>query len=71
MENLKILNSCTLIALDFFLLSLIHVMVEKVSFLGQIFEMEIWMDLHVMSSPESENDIFSIWSVCMCVSVCA
>ena len=28
------------------------------------------MDLHVLRSPESENHIFSVWSVCMCVSVC-
>ena len=43
-----------------FLLS--HV-VEKVLFLGQIFEMEIWMDLHIMKSPETENQIFNVWSV--------
>ena len=42
-------------------------MVEKVWFLDQIFEMEILMDLHVMRSPESENHIFSVWSVCLCV----
>ena len=36
-------------------------------FLGQIFEVEILMVLHVLRSPESENHIFSIWSVCMCV----
>ena len=28
------------------------------------------MDLHVLRSPESENHIFSKWSVCMCVCVC-
>ena len=40
--------------------------------LGQIFEMEILMDLYVLRSPESENHIFSKWSVCMfvCLSVC-
>ena len=27
------------------------------------------MDLHVLRSPESENNIFSVWSVCMCVDV--
>ena len=44
-------------------------MIEKVLFWGQIFEIEILMDLHVMKTPESKNQIFSIWSVCMCVSV--
>ena len=53
----------------FFLLMLVT---EKILFLGQIFEMEILMDLHVMRTPESENHIFSVWSVCACVcaSVC-
>ena len=50
----------------FFLLS----KVEKVMFWGQIFEMEILMDLHVLRSPESEKHIFSVWSVCMCVCLC-
>ena len=36
---------------------------------GQIFEMEILMDLHVLRSPESEKHIFSLQSVCMCVCV--
>ena len=34
-----------------FLLSLKHAMVEKVLFLGQIFEMEILMDLYVLRCP--------------------
>ena len=42
------------------LLSLTHVMVEKVLFLGQLFEMEILMDLHAMRSSESENHVFSV-----------
>ena len=42
-------------------------MVEKVLLLGQIFKMEILMDLHVFRAPESENHIFSKWTVCMCV----
>ena len=41
---------------------------KKVLFLGQIFEVEILMDIHVLSSLESQNHIFSVWSVC--VSVC-
>ena len=28
------------------------------------------MDLHVLKSPESENHIFSVWSVCMSLYVC-
>ena len=47
-----------------------YLKVEKVLFLGQIFEMEILMDLHVLRSPESENLIFSKWSVCVCVCDC-
>ena len=38
---------------------------------GQIFEMEILTDLHVLKSPESENNTFSVWSVCMYVCICA
>ena len=38
-------------------------------FMGQIFEMEILMELHVLRSPESKNHIFSKWSVCAYVSV--
>ena len=34
------------------------------------FEMQILMDIHVLRSPEFENHIFSVWSVCMCVCVC-
>ena len=44
------------------LLSLTHVL-----FLGQIFEIEILMELHIMRSPEFENHIFIVWSVCMYV----
>ena len=53
----------------YFLLSLTQVMVKKILFQGQIFEMEILMDLHFISSPESENNTFRIRSVCMCVCV--
>ena len=42
-------------------------MEEKVLFLGQIFEKKIFMDLHAMRSPESENHIFNVWSVCVFV----
>ena len=31
--------------------------------MGQIFEMEFLMDLRVLRSVESENHIFSVWSV--------
>ena len=44
-------------------------MVEKVLFLGQVYEMVILMDLHRLKIPESKNYIFSAWSVCMCVFV--
>ena len=44
-------------------------MVEKVFFLGQILELEILMDLYVIRSPEYNEHIFIIWSVCMCVYV--
>ena len=42
-----------------FLLSLNHVMVEKILLLGQIFEMDISVDLHVLRTAESKNQIFS------------
>ena len=45
-------------------------MVEKELFLSQIFKTEILIDLYFMRTPESENHTFSIWSVCMCVSLC-
>ena len=38
-------------------------------FWGQIFELEILMDLHVLKAPESEDRIFEVWSVCMCVCI--
>ena len=44
--------------------------VQKMLFLGQIFEMVIFMDLQILRSFESENHIFSAWSVCMCFCVC-
>ena len=45
-------------------------MEEKVLFLGQIFEMEILMDLHVMKTPESKKSHFyRLVSVHVCVSV--
>ena len=42
-------------------------MEEKLLFLGQIFEAEILMNLHVMIVSASENHISSVWSVCLCV----
>ena len=61
-------DSCYLILLSLFL-SLTHLMIEKVLFLGQIFEMEILVDLHDLSPVESENYILNVSSVCMCVCV--
>ena len=45
-------------------------MVEKILFLRQIFQMEILTDLQVLMSSEPESNIFSYWSVCICISVC-
>ena len=42
-------------------------MVKKVLFVGQIFEIEILVDLHFLRTPESENHIFRGWSVCVCL----
>ena len=55
---------------NIFLLFLIHVMVEKVLFWGWNFKMENLMVFHVMRTPEFENHIFSVWSVCVCVCPC-
>ena len=52
-----------------FLLSLDHVMEEKIFIGGQIFKKEFLMDLQVMRAPESENHIFSAWFLYMYVSV--
>ena len=46
-----------------------YLLVEKLLFLGRIFKMEISMDLYVLRSLESENHIFSVWSVCVCLCV--
>ena len=48
-------------------------MIKELLNLGQIFEMDILMDLHVLRSPEPENHIgWSVWVyVCVCVCVCA
>ena len=54
--------------LFYFLLSIY--MVKKVLFLGQFFEIEFLLFLHVLRSPESENQVFSGLSVCVCVCVC-
>ena len=45
-------------------------MAEKILIFGKIFEIDILMDLHVLTILESENHIFRGWSVCMCVSLC-
>ena len=54
----------------YFLLSLIIYRIEKVLFSGRFFEIEFSLDLHVLRSPESENHVFSGWSVCVSVCVC-
>ena len=53
-----------------FLLSLANMWQRKYYFGGQIFNIEILIDLHVLRSPQSENYIFCVWSVCMCVCLC-
>ena len=40
-----------------------YLKVDKVLLKGQIFEMQILMNLRVLMSPESENRILSVWSV--------
>ena len=42
-------------------------MVEKIIFWSQILEVDILMDLHILRSSKSENDIFSGWSEYVCV----
>ena len=47
-----------------------YLQVEKVLFWGQIFEVEILMDLHVLRFPESETTFLEFGlCVCVCVSV--
>ena len=52
------------------LLSLTHVIEVKALFLGQIFEMQILMDLHVIRTSESGNHFCVCLLVCMCMCVC-
>ena len=63
-HNLAVMHNFTFVH---FSLSHTHVMVEKVLFWGQISEVEILMDLHIMRSTESEIHIFSGCSVRMYV----
>ena len=44
-----------------------YLKVENMLFWGQIFELQILIDLPVLEYSESKNHIFSVWSVCMCV----
>ena len=60
-------HSVNYIITFFIFTSLYPCMIQKVFILGQFFEMQILMDLHVLKSPESENDIFSRWSLSLCV----
>ena len=50
----------------FFTFSYLY-MVEKVLFFSHIFGIKFLMDLHVLRATESENHIFSGWSVCVCL----
>ena len=57
--------------LKYLLHSLKHLRVEKVLFSSKIFEMDIFTDLQVLRSPESQCDNFSNSSVyCVFVRVC-
>ena len=56
--------------ITFIIFTFSYLLTEKVLFSGQISEMEILMELHVLRSPESENHIFSVWCVYACVCVC-
>ena len=51
------------------LLRFLRIPHEKVLFLGQIYKMEILIDLPILRSPESENHIYSDLCVCMCLTV--
>ena len=55
--------------LNFFLILFLTYKLRKYCFgvWGQIFEMEILIDLHVLRTPETENHIFSVWSVYLCL----
>ena len=50
-----------------FLLSLTHVIIEKVLFWGQISEMDILMDLHVILNLKIT---FLAFGLCACMCVC-
>ena len=74
---LHLLNLCSSNALGntsmaiFFAFSLSPTLISRESIvLGQIFEVDILMDLNVLRLPETENHIFSGWSVYTCVCLC-
>ena len=52
------------------LFSITHIIVKKVLFLDQTFEMENLADLHVTRFFEAKKFIFSVWFVCMCIRLC-
>ena len=60
----------TLMKSSLFLTPFYFLLPNKV-FLGRTYKMEIWMVLEVLKSPETENHIFSGWSIWLCVCVCA
>ena len=65
---LQVFSECiTINLINYLLLSLTHVMVEKVLFLGQIFQMDILMDLQHLGSLKSENYILTLVGVCVCL----
>ena len=69
LNKLSFFSGCVEVLVNF-ILSLIIYRIEKVLFSGRFFEIEFSLDLHVLRSPESENHVFSGWSVCVSVCVC-
>ena len=61
MHALKDVHYCSF----FLIFSCLYI--EKILFWGQIFEVEILMDGHILRSRESEKHIFSVSSVCVSV----
>ena len=51
----------------FFLFTFTYLLVENALFLGQIFNLKILLDLHVLRSSKSENQFLVVG--CVCVSV--
>ena len=53
----------------FFTLSYLY-MIEKRLIFGQIFEMGILMELHILRTPQSERHIFRGWYISLSLCAC-